>query len=742
MRSRFQVAIAAPALALAMLLASPLAAGAQDEPPPPKAEAATPRLPSHPIPYSQLRPKAAKPKPKPKAAAPAQAAAAPAGPPAAGPIARPVAAAPTPPAPPPAPAPPEPGARLTAGQPLPPAELEAFVDGYVKGAMARDHVAGVTVSVVQNGQVILKRGYGFASLQPARRVDPDRTLFRIGSISKTFTWIALMKQVEAGRIRLDQPVNAYLPADLQLKDQGFDQPIRIINLMDHSAGFEDRALGQLFEDRSDRVRPLDLYLRQERPRRVRPPGVLSSYSNYGAALAGEAVAFTARKPYEQVVEEEILAPARMAHTTFREPRPAAPGLPAPMAAALAADVSQGFRWAGGEWRARPYEYIGQVAPAGAGSSTAADMARYMMLLLGSGSLDGATVFGPQTAQAFRTPIQKTPSGVNGWAHGFLVQSLPGGLTGYGHDGGTLSFFSNMTLVPALNLGVFVSTNTEGGGQLSGRLAPAVIRQFYAPPQPAPRAGSPALAHQADVFAGHYLSTRRPYSGLEGLVMRLGPAAIDVRVTPDGRLVTAGLGNASGWVPDGPVEGGRFVGEQDERRLDFLMQDGRAVAFTPGENAVRFERVPAWKSPSTLGLLGVLTGLAAAATLVGLLFRNRRDLRENATQSRASIVQNIQAGLWLLSFILFGVFFAHAVSDDAWVMYGWPNPSLILASACALVAAVLTLVTIAALPAVWSGGRRVDSWSYGRKAAFTWTVVVYSAFSILLATWGALSPWSG
>ena len=155
-----------------------------------------------------------------------------------------------------------PGARLAPGQPLPPAELDAFVEGIVRDAMIREHIAGVTIAVVQNGQVVLKKGYGVASLNPQRPVDPDKSLFRVASVSKTFTWIALMKEVEAGRIRLNQPVNLYLPERVQVRDQGYDQPVRVINLMDHSAGFEDRALGQLFERNPSRVRPLELYLRQ------------------------------------------------------------------------------------------------------------------------------------------------------------------------------------------------------------------------------------------------------------------------------------------------------------------------------------------------------------------------------------------------------------------------------------------------------------------------------------------------
>lgn len=616
------------------------------------------------------------------------------------------------------------------------------MDGWIRAGMARNHIAGVTVSIVQNGQVILKKGYGFASLNPQRPVDPDRTLFRVGSISKTFTWIALMKQVEAGRIRLDQPVNAYLPEALRLKDDGFDQPVRVINLMDHSPGFEDRALGHLFEDDYNRVRPLEVYLRQERPKRVRPPGVLSSYSNYGAALAGEAAATVARQPFEQLIETEILAPARLTHTTFREPHPPRAGLPAAMPTELAGDVSDAYRWRSGGFQRQPYEHIEQIAPAGAASSTAGDMARYMLLLLGNGSLDGVTVYGPMAAQAIRTPIQQTEPGINGWAHGFRVETLPGGHVGYGHDGATLSFFSDMVVVPDLNLGVFISTNTAGGGELSGRFAADLLREFYVAPQTFPRAGSPELSAYREAFRGHYVATRRPYSGLEKFVMLLGPAGVDVDVSPDGRLVLTNFGQGAAFTPEGPLAGGRFIGLQDDRRLAFKLQDGQAVSFIGGDNAVAFERVSGWKSPATLALLAALTALAALATVTGLVFRNRRELRESPMQARASIVQNIQAGLWLTVLVLFGLFFSRAIGDVGWVMYSWPSSLIIVASACALVAAALTVVTIVALPAVWSGGRRLDSWGYGRKLAFTLTVLVYAGFSVMLGMWGALTPWSG
>ena len=138
--------------------------------------------------------------------------------------------------------------------------------GSSRAAMARDHIAGVTVSIVQNGQVMLKKGYGFAG--PGRPVDPDRTLFRIGSISKTFTWIAVMKEVEAGRMRLDGPINDYLPADLAIPAMPGWRPVEIRDVMSHTPGFEDRILDHMFAETPAQIRSLPAELKLILPKRV------------------------------------------------------------------------------------------------------------------------------------------------------------------------------------------------------------------------------------------------------------------------------------------------------------------------------------------------------------------------------------------------------------------------------------------------------------------------------------------
>lgn len=620
--------------------------------------------------------------------------------------------------------------------PLDPVRLEAYVDGWMTDAMDRAHVAGASVAVVQNGQVVLKKGYGFADLNPRRPVDADRTLFRIGSISKTFTWILVMKEVEEGRIRLDRPINLYLPEKVRLP--GRLREVTVRNLMEHTPGFEDRALGQLFENDPRRVRPLDLYLRQERPGRDRAPGVLSSYSNYGVGLAGAAVALGEGKAFERVVEDDITVPLGMRHTTFREPRAERRGLPAAMPKSLRPWVSAGYGWRGGGFVENDYEYIGQIAPAGSASSTAGDMSRYMLMLLGDGVWNGKTIFGPRAARAFRSPLRQTPAGMNGWAHGFIVYDLPGGHRGYGHDGATIAFHSKMVVVPELGLGIFITTNSENGHRLARVFPEALVQHFYAKPTPFPRPASRELARSADMFTGSYLTTRRANGGLEGFVgLLIGAAEVTER---GGRLVTGQGGEARSWVPDGPLAEGRFVSTTGDDRLFFRMQDGRAVSFRDEMNAATMKRAPFAERASTLGLGAGLTGFAAITTLIGLALRNRRELRQNPIQSRASMVQTMQAGLWVAALALFAAFATQA-EDVQKVMYGWPGPLLITASACALVAAALTLVTIAALPAVWQGGRRVDSWTVSRKLSFTVTVLIYAAFSVLLAMAGALEPWS-
>ncbi|MGZ8407500.1 MAG: serine hydrolase domain-containing protein [Caulobacteraceae bacterium] len=628
-------------------------------------------------------------------------------------------------------------ARLAPGTPIPAAELETFIDGVMAQAMPTEHIAGAAVSVVQNGQVVLLKGYGVERMSPAKPVDPSRTLFRIGSITKTFTWIALMREVEAGRIRLNAPVNIYLPQKLQVPDEGFKKDILVRDLMTHSPGFEDRALGQLFEKDPKRIRPLETYLRQERPARVREPGTFPTYSNYGVGLAGEALAPVTGKPFQTLAEQWILNPLGMTRTTFREPYPARADLPAPMNPRLAAAMSSGFRWTAAGYQTREFEYVTGLAPAGSGSSTAADMAKYMTAIMGNGAFNGATIYSPIEAQAFRTTLFRAAPGVPGWQHGFMEYSLPGGYTGYGHGGATLYFHSNMVTVPALNLGVFISTNTDTGRALARRLPALIVQRFYAAPT-LPAAGSKALLDHRAAYEGRYLTTRRAYRGLEKFV-DLFQATATVAVTPEGRLLTREGAETRLWVPT--ADPAVFRDAAGPERVVFHLNHGKADRWYASSGTTAYERAGPLTSMGLLGLLAALTAVSAVASIVGAIIRRRRDLRETSIQRRASLVQTTASILWLISMIAF-VVWASKTSDIGAFFYSFPGVWLTLGSACAFVAAILSAIALALTAWAWIGGRRLDSWTLLRKLMFTATNVWFAAFAVMLALWGALEPWGG
>ncbi|WP_332767727.1 serine hydrolase domain-containing protein [Phenylobacterium sp.] len=622
--------------------------------------------------------------------------------------------------------------RLARGEPIPPADLERLVDGAVADAMAVEHVAGVSVAVVQGGRTVLLKGYGVSGLGPGRTVDPSRTLFRIGSISKTFTWIALMREVERGRVRLDAPVNDYLPVELRIPNQGFERPIRIVDLMSHASGFEDIKLGHLFIDRPARIPPAARYLADHRPDRVREPGELASYSNYGAALAGHIVARLNGLDYESLVERDVLRPLGMARTTFREPRPPRAGLPAPMPQALADNLATGFFWGSSGFKPFGVEYVGQTAAAGAASSTAADMARYMRMQLAGGALEGMRIYGPRTAQAFRTPILAVPEGVNGWAHGYMVRPLPGGLRGYGHGGSLQTFFSNMVLAPDLDLGVFVTTNTSTGRGVVERLPGLIVQAFYAPSPAVLRKPTPIA--DGDRYAGTYFATRRAYSGPEKFVDLL-TKADEVSVAPQGYLVTNIGSQVQAWVADGAP--GRFRAADGGQALNFVLgRDGRAVSFLGARGTFTLERAGPALDPRLFQAAAALALAAALATWIGFFTRRGRGGEPTPWQRRADLLSLGTASFWLTAFVAFGLWFAHV--DDPTIVYRWPGPAVLTAAWAAFAAALGSLAMAMVAPlTLWGAG----GWSLGRKGRHALAALVFVLFSGLVALRGGLTPWA-
>lgn len=272
--------------------------------------------------------------------------------------------------------------------PLDSAELEAFLDPIVTDKMDEFNIPNLTVAVVAAGEVILAKGFGYADIEQGKVVDPDKTMFRIGSTSKLFTWTAVMQLVEQGKLDLDTDVNEYLdfkiPPKLEYGSKGTAlEPITLRHLMSHTPGFEDYPTGT-FSLSAEEMLSLDRYVRERRPARVFPPGVVTAYSNYGTVLAGYIVEVVSGIPYAQYIEENIYQPLSMINSTFRQPPPAH----------LADNMSRAYRFVNGEFREGRFEFMQE--PSGSMSSSALDMAKFMLAYLQGGQLAGKSILMEET----------------------------------------------------------------------------------------------------------------------------------------------------------------------------------------------------------------------------------------------------------------------------------------------------------------------------------------------------------
>jgi CubicO group peptidase (beta-lactamase class C family) len=409
--------------------------------------------------------------------------------------------------------------------------LGDFVDGVMAQQIATREVGGAVVVVVHNGTVLFAKGYGFADLDRGVAVNPASTLFRPGSVSKLFTWVALLQQVEAGRVDLDADVNKYLDFTIPPFD---GKPIRVRDLLQHTPGMSD--VSGITAASVDALVHYSAWLKANVPERRWAAGTEIAYSNYGAALAGYIVERVSGEPFADYTERHIFTPLGMTSTTFREPLPAA----------LAPRMASGFRLENGRLEAKRFELFSKVMPAGSGTSSAPDMARFILALMNG----GGGVLKPESIRLLMADSVANVPGLQGMAHGFYVvrQASPRLV---GHGGNTGDFHSMLVLAPETRLGFFIS-ETGGPGSYGGRteLEDAMIGRLF-PQVPASRVAAPA---GEEVPVGAYRGNRRDYG-------KPANPAYDLLVTATSAdaLTLVNEGQTSHWQRIGPLTYERATG---------------------------------------------------------------------------------------------------------------------------------------------------------------------------------------
>jgi CubicO group peptidase (beta-lactamase class C family) len=411
----------------------------------------------------------------------------------------------------------------TSAPPLTAQDLETFLDGMVPLQLRQNDIAGTVVTVVKDGKVIFSKGYGYSDVKLRTPVTADATLFRVGSISKTFTWTAVMQLVEQGKIDLDRDVSTYV--DFKIPSP-FGKPVTMRNLLTHTPGFEQPVKDMMARDAVS-LAPLGTYVKTHLPLEIYPPGTTPSYSNYGATLAGYIVERVSGVPFDEYISKNILQPLGMTRATFDQPLPNG----------LKSLMSEGYAQA--SQPAKPFETV-QPWPAGSLSATAEAMSHFMIAHLQDGEYNGARILKPETARLMHSRLFGVSPALNAMAYGFYEESRNGHRI-IGHGGDTQWFHSDMHLMLDDHLGFFISSNSAGkAADLRSVVWSGFLDRYY-PYSPADAPTLPTALSDARSVAGTYMSSRRSETGITAVFNLIQE---DVRVNADS-TISGGERDAAG-----------------------------------------------------------------------------------------------------------------------------------------------------------------------------------------------------
>ncbi|WP_291577701.1 serine hydrolase domain-containing protein [Bradyrhizobium sp.] len=567
--------------------------------------------------------------------------------------------------------------------------LAGVVDPLMDEWVGKHKGPGAVVVVVTRDGPLFAKGYGFSDIEAKKPFTADATLVRPGSISKLFTGIAVMQLVDKGRLDLDRDVNDYVDFAIPVPQGGV--PVTLRRLLTHRAGFEEHAKDLFSRDREPQ--PLGPWLARSLPQRLFPNGDVEAYSNCGLALAGYIVERVSGEPYASYIQRHILDPLGMSHSTFRQPLPDD----------LKPLMAKGYRRS--DQPPLPFFETITPAPAGALSATGEDMGRFVRALLNGGELDGVRILPKARLDDMMAPANATPAGYLGLV--FFGTKVAGHDT-IGHEGITMTFFSDLRIFPEQGIGVFVSR--DGIGEIKNvtelpHPATAIARSFLPKATDGEDPGVASFPSEAKV-AGIYQSSRRNESSFVRLSALL--AQIVVKVDGEGHVrgfsAIWPFGDGTRWRR---VERDLYQGSSG--RLAFV-DDGNSGSYlaTP---ALRLQRVPRsldarWIAPAFVAST-VTVFLSLLAWPLAALWRYLRKKRWSEDSGERRNFLAVRLVTLVDAAVIGGVAVLFAKSSDYTIFNGALDPWLLALYAFAwlgVFGAVLTLWAVAGFWRHGTGGR--------------------------------------
>jgi len=442
----------------------------------------------------------------------------------------------------------------------------------MKDVLDKEHVPGAGVALVANGELLWCGGIGLADLATKRGVTCD-TEFRVGSISKTFVALALLKLQEDGKINLYARLQDVAPEIPFQNKWEATHPVRIVNLLEHTAGFDDMEFCEVYNLRDRYDFPLlDVFKRFQEPQVTRwPPGTRMSYSNPGNAVAGYLIEKITREPFDRYIRETFLRPMGMEKADY------------PFIDANKPLLATGYESDPPKSAGYPYIYL---RPAGDLKGSPGELAKLVQFLLRRGKAGDAQLVKAESILRMET-VETTLAAKNGLRLGYGLanySSVEGGVVTHGHNGGIDGFLSSYRYMPEQNWGYVILLNSTSSGRAlteTNRLAIDFLSKDFPKPQ---QAAIYPPASELEKFTGYY-APRAPRNQIFGFLDVL-TGGTRIRLV-HGKLTRSGLfGDAEPLLC---VSKNLFRGEKDPEgtMIFFTNESGGMAVAGNGVNGIPY-----------------------------------------------------------------------------------------------------------------------------------------------------------
>jgi CubicO group peptidase (beta-lactamase class C family) len=545
--------------------------------------------------------------------------------------------------------------------------FEAVADSLMTAGLARNHVPGGVLVAVRDTGIVFARGYGYADLGRRQPVDPERTIFRIASVSKLFTATAAMQLVEQGVLRLDTDVNGSLKR-FPIPRAGFE-PVTLRHLLTHTAGFDDRNIDRKARTAAD-MESLGAYLARRMPPRIMAPERWISYSNHGVALAGVMIEDVTGVPFAQYMSENVFAPLGMTRSTFA----LHPLVPADLATGC--DDSD-------PPRPVPIDYV-KTVPSSMMTATGIDVAQFMIAHLQAGH-GAARILGPDAMAEMHRRQFSQDSLLPGVTLGFW-ERFQNGERALWHDGDGPGFTSLLYLLPDSRTAFFLAFNGMGGNAAREEILAALLDRFYPDQRPAPAPVTFADgAAESRRCQGIYVFNRHGHRSMEKLITLT--SAIEVMPDSGGTLSFRNRRYAA----VAPLRFRRIDGRGD---LVFATDAGGRVdrLYAGGAIARVYERVPDHVSPpAILAVLAFCVVVFAGSLIAWPVSAIVRHLRRRP-RNPASRTVKVARALGAVNLLFMAGLAPFLVTFASTLVYGVP-PLLAIVMALPFLSVALGIVCV-------------------------------------------------